>query len=181
MFDIQIIGIKFSSRNQYGDFLWMCPQNKYANSLFIFNDNEEHHNTSFSGGGNASMRIFNKHSILNIPLSAGIPTGTISSGGYDKFTPEVKKTIDNAFKEIIELIKIHNYSTIYFSSELDGKLGTGIFTVNQKVIEYITSRIYKLSYKPIQIVKTMSNNTFDYLFGGDDDDYDNDDYDNLNI
>lgn len=134
MFVIQIIGIKFSSCNQYGDFLWMRQQNKYSNSLFIFNDNEEQHKTSFSGGGNAVMRMFNKHSIMNKPLSAGIPTGTLDYGGYNKFTLEVKKTIDYTFEENIELIKIHNYSKIYFSSELDGKLGTGIFTVSPKVI-----------------------------------------------
>ena len=178
MFDIQIIGIKFSSRNQYGDFFYMSQQNKYSNSLFIFNDNEEHHNTSFSGGGNAIMRMFNKYSTLNVPLSAGIPTGTIGSGGYDKFTPQAKKTIDYAFEEIIELIKIHNYSTIYFSSELNGKLGTGIFTVSPKVIEYITSRIYKLSFRPIQIVKMFLNNTFDDEFNFTDDDDDDDDDDN---
>jgi len=169
MFDIQVIGIKFASRNQYGDFLWMSRQNKYSNSLFLFNDNEEHHNTSFGGGGNAVMRMFNRYSTMDKPLSAGIPTGTIGSGGYDKFTPEIKKTIDDAFEEIIELIIAHNYSTIYFSSEVDGKLGTSIFAVNPKVIEYITSKIYKLSFKPIQIIKTLSNDAFDNEFNFDDD------------
>ena len=164
MFYIQVIGIKFTSRNQYGDFYWMCMQNKYENSLFIFNDNEEYHNTCKKGLGNAIIRIFNKYSKLNKPMSAGIPTGTLILGGYDKFTPKVKKTIDNAFEEIIELIKIHNYDTIYFSSELDGKLGTSIFNVNPKVIMYITSRIYKLSFNHIQIVKSLQNDNFDNEF-----------------
>lgn len=169
MFDIQVIGIKYTSRNQYGDFLWMSQQHKYSNSLFIFNDNEEHHNTSFSGGGNAVMRMFNRHSTMDIPLSAGIPTGTLDSGGYDKFTPEVKKTIDDAFDEIIELIITHNYSTIYFSSEFDGRLGTSIFAVNLKVIDYITSKIYNLSSNPIQIVKLLSNDVYDEEFNFTDD------------
>ena len=182
MFDIQLIGIKFSSRNKYGDFLWMSQQNKYSNSLFIFNDNEEHHNTSFSGGGNAIMRMFNKYSTLNIPLSAGIPTGTLHSGGYGKFTPEVKKTIDDAFEEIVELIKIYNYHTIYFSSELDGKLGTSIFNVNLKVIDYITLKIYKLSSNPIQIVKLLSNDVYDEEFNFTDDDViEDDDVDKMSV
>lgn len=183
MFDIQVIGIKFSSLNKYGDFLWMCQQNKYSNSLFIFNDNEEHHNTSLGGGGNAIMRMFNRHSTMDKLLSAGIPTGTLGSGGYNKFTPEVKKTIDDAFEEIVELIKTHNYHTIYFSSELDGKLGTSIFAVNPKVIEYITSKIYKLSSNPIQIVKLLSNDFFDeeFNFTDNDDIMEDNDVDKMSV
>jgi len=80
MFDIEVIGIKFTSRNQYGDFYWMCQQNKYSNSLYIFNDNEEYHNANRRGAGNAIMRIFNKHSDYDITLSAGIPTETLGEG-----------------------------------------------------------------------------------------------------
>ncbi len=166
--EIEVIGTKFTSPNKYGDFYWMSSQNEYANSLYIFNDNEEHHNTCMIGGGNAIMRQFNKYSKLNQPMSAGIPTGTLEDGGYSQFTPRVKKIIDDAIDEIIELIKIHNYSTIYFSSELNGLLGTGIFTVNLKVITYITNCIYKLSSKPIKIVKSLPNNNFDYDFNFDD-------------
>jgi hypothetical protein len=179
MFNIEVVGIKYSQRNQYGDFLWMCQQNKYLNSLYIFNDNEEYHNTSRSGAGNAIMRKFNKHSKYEKPISAGIQTGTLNAGGYDKFTKEIKKTIDNAFEEIIELIKLHNYSTIYFSSELNGRLGTSIFTVNSKVIEYITSRIYKLSNNPVKIVKLLSDNIFEDVFEFDNDNT-NDTNDNNN-
>lgn len=162
MFDVQVIGIKFTSLGEYGDFAWMCHQSKYANSLFIFNDNEEYHGTDLAGSGNAIMRMFNKYAEnIEKPLSAGVPTGTISSGGYNKYTPKVKKTIDEAFEEIIELIEIHRYHTIYFSAELDGKMGTSIFAVDQQVIEYITSRIYNLSTHPVQIVKTIPNNSFD--------------------
>lgn len=162
MFDIDIIGIKFSSRNKYGDFYWMNKQNdKYSGSLFIFNDNEEYHDTCSRGCGNAVMRQFNKYSNHIPPSSAGIPTGTLKSGGYIKFTSKVKKVIDNSFDEIIELITKYKYHTIYFSSELDGKLGTSLFEVNPKVIEYITSRIYKLSNNPVRIVRLLSNDIFE--------------------
>ena len=77
MFDIEVIGIKFTSCNQYGDFYWMCQQNKYSNSLYIFNDNEEYHNTNRRGAGNAIMRTFNRHSDYEVPFSAGIPTGLL--------------------------------------------------------------------------------------------------------
>jgi hypothetical protein len=161
MFDIQIIGIKFTYRNQYGDFYWMCQQNEYFGSLFIFNDNEEYHNTNIKGAGNAIMIMFNKYSNTVPPKSAGIPTGTLSDGGYQKFTPKVKKNIDNSIEEIIELIKKYKYHTIYYSSEPNGKIGTSIFQVNPKIIEYITSSIYNLSINPVIIDKVLQNNTFD--------------------
>jgi len=160
MFDIQIIGIKFTSRNEYGDFFWMSQQKEYSGSLFIFNDNEEFHDTNRKGAGNAIMRMFNKYSNNVPPKSAGIPTGTLEKGGYQMFVPEVKKIIDDSINEIIELIKKHKYHTIYFSSELNGKLGTSIFNVNPKVIKYITKRIYNLSINPVKIIKIYSNETF---------------------
>ena len=159
-FDLKIIGIKFTSKNQYGDFYWMKNQNEYSGSLYIFNDNEEYTKSKRKGGGNAIMRPFNKYSNHIPPLSAGIPTGTLSDGGYKKFTSEIKKVIDDSFDEIIELITKYNYHTIYFSSELDGKLGTSIFQVNSKVITYITNRIYNLSINPVKIIKLLPNNKF---------------------
>lgn len=170
MFDINIIGIKFTLPNQYGDFYWMCKQKQYSNSLFIFNDNEEYHKTNKRGMGNAIMRQFNKYSNYVPPSSAGIPTGTLKLGGYQKFTSHVKDTIDNSLNDIIELIFKYNYSTIYFSSEPDGKLGTSIFAVNSKVVEYITDCIYKLSTNPIKIIKLLSNHNFKSHYDLDTDD-----------
>jgi hypothetical protein len=34
----------------------MCNNSVYNDSLFIFNDNEEEHNTNSIGGGNAIIR-----------------------------------------------------------------------------------------------------------------------------
>lgn len=164
MFDLEVIGIKFTFPKQYGDFYWMCRQKEYSDSLFIFNDNEEYHYTNQRGAGNAIMRSFNKYSNLTIPISAGIPTGTLKDGGYSKFTPEIKNVIDNSFNEIIELIEKYKYRKIYFSSELNGKLGTSIFEVNTKVIDYITNSIYKLSINPVKIIRLMPNNKFDLKF-----------------
>jgi hypothetical protein len=160
MFDLEVEGIKYTLKNEYGDFYWMNNQVEYSDSLFIFNDNEEYHNTNRSGAGNAIMRMYNLHSKHNPPKSAGIPTGTLNDGGYQKFTPTVKKTIDDAFDEIIDLINKYKYNRVYFSSELDGKLGTSIFKVNQKVLTYITNRIYNLSIHPVKITKILPNDKF---------------------
>lgn len=155
MFNIDVVGIKYKYSNTYGDFYWMCNQHKYNNSLFIFSDNEEYHYTCKNGLGNASIRIYNKYSFIDIPKSAGIPTGTLMEGGYNDFNDHVKKMIDYSFDDIVELIQKHGYKTLYYSSELDGKLGTSIFKVNSTVINYITSKIHSLTIKPIQIVNLI--------------------------
>ena len=133
------------------------------NSIFIFNDNIEHNKTNRTGGGNAIMRKYNKYSSLEIPKSAGIPTGSIRTGGFEKFNQNVKNIIDNAIDDIIELINLHKYTHLYYSAELTGEIGTSIFVVNEKVTEYITYKIFNLSVKPIQVIKQIEyqNNYFD--------------------
>ena len=160
MFDIQIIGIKFIKSHQYGDFKWMRLQNEYESSLYIFNDNEEYHETSKTGQGNAVMRRFNNYSELKVPQSAGIPTGTLKYGGYQELDTHSKKQIDDSIDEIIELISTYHYKRIFYSAELDGRLGTSIFDVNLNVLNYITHKIFSLTVNPIQIVKLLPNNHF---------------------
>ncbi len=148
--NIQIYGTKYVKRGQVGDFDWMIQQPNYKNSLFIFNDNEEHHMSMRRGGGNAVIRPYNRYnpSVIN-PLSAGIPTGTMLRGGYDFLTSENQKVIDDAINEIIELIKLHEYDSIYYSVGPDNVLGTGLFKVDKSVIEYIDKKIHELSVKEV--------------------------------
>ena len=152
MFNIQLVGVKFVKPNQFGDFEWMCNQEIYSDSLFIFNDNEEHHNSNKRGAGNAIIRQYNKYSDLDVPRSVGIPTGTMSSGGYTTFNLETKNKIDGYFNELTELITQHKYTHLYYSAESNGMIGTSIFKVNPKVLEYITWKIHSLTSKPIKIV-----------------------------
>jgi hypothetical protein len=168
MFNIQLVGVKYSKLNQFGDFYWMCSQDEYSDVLFIFNDNEEYHETCRGGAGNAIIRKYNKYSILNKPKSAGIPTGTLQFGGYTNLNTHAKSQIDNAIKEIIELIKQYKYKQIYYSSELDGILGTSIFEVDNKVRRYITYKLYSLTKNPVKIVKLLPNVFFDDDYGTDD-------------
>ncbi len=173
---VQVIGIKYSRGGIFGDFKWMCTRDEYENSLFLFNDNEEYHYTCRSGAGNAIMRRYNKYSDLDIPISAGIPTGTLARGGYAKLTTHSKTCIDDAFKEIDELLSKYKYSRIYYSAETDGQLGTSIFRVDPDVIKYITAKIFNLSDCPVQIIKTMEMDYFsDEKFEIMDDDSSSDD------
>ncbi len=153
MFDIQIYGVKFYKQRHFGDFLSMSKQPQYSDSLFIFNDNEECHETSKRGLGNAVMRSFNKYSTLTIPKSAGIPTGTLTNGGYNCFSEHVKKIIDDSIREIIELIHKYKYKRLFYSSDSDGFIGTCIFNVSKKVIAYITLNIHRLSNSHTHIIK----------------------------
>jgi hypothetical protein len=135
---MKIIGIKFEGYNKFGDFEYICHKKEYKDSLFIFNDNEEYHNTCNCGSGNAIMRKYNKYNTeLKKPKSAGIHTGTLVEGGYSELNDNIKLTINNAINEIKDLILKYNYDTIYYSIGKNNKLGTGIFEVHEDVIDYI--------------------------------------------
>lgn len=137
-----IIPSIYEGRGKKGDFKWMIKQKRYDNCLFIFNDNEEYHNTDIEGKGNAVIRKYNKFSEYEPPRSAGIPTGTLKKGGY-KTLNEGKNAIDKSIREIKSLIKKYNYEKIYFSSDNEGNLGVSIFEPHRDIIEYITDKIYE--------------------------------------
>ena len=146
----QIYGTKFVKRGIFGDFDFMCNQDIYNNSLFIFNDNEEQHNTCISGGGNAIIRKYNKYNKnLCKPKSTGIPTGNFQNGGFKELTDEVICVINNSINEIKELLNLYNYENIYFSVGNNRLLGTSIFNVDINVLEYINTMILSLSDKNI--------------------------------
>ena len=142
---MEIIVNVYSGREKEGDFYWMIKQDKYKDILFIFNDNEEYHHTNCRGAGNAVIRKYNKYNTkLNIPRSAGIPTGTLEDGGYQELNDHVKKQVEDSIQEIKEIITIYKYTKICYSSEKDGILGTGIFSVNKEVLKFITDKIKDL-------------------------------------
>jgi hypothetical protein len=145
--NISIIPIIFTGFNKYGDFNWMINQQEYNDVLFIFNDNEEYHNTNKMGKGNAIIRVYNSHNKkISMPRSAGIPTGTLKYRGYKKLNKTTKQIIDNSIDKIKQVIQTYNYKKICFSADANGKLGTALFKVNPAVIDYITEQINHLSY-----------------------------------
>lgn len=142
---VKVIGIQFEGYNKLGDFNYMCELEEYKDTLFIFNDNKEYHNTCKKGAGNAIMRQYNKHNTeLNKPKSAGIPTGTLKNGGYSELNNYVKNVVNQSVNEIKDLIKKYNYEKIYYSVGKDNKLGTSLFEVNEDVIDYIDTLINSL-------------------------------------
>lgn len=147
---MKVIGVIYEGKGKYGDFDWMIKQKKYRRCLFIFNDNEEKHFTCEKGKGNAIIRQYNMYSDYekrnkDYGVSAGIPTGTLKRGGYKILTERVKNIIDDAFIEVDEWIDSGRIDKIFYSCEEDGyTLGTSLFKVGDKVIEYITEKIDKL-------------------------------------
>jgi hypothetical protein len=120
---VKVIGIQFEGYNKLGDFNYMCELEEYKDTLFIFNDNEEYHNTCKKGAGNAIMRQYNKHNTeLNKPKSAGIPTGTLKNCGYSELNNYVKNVVNQSVNKIKDLIKKYNYEKIYYSVGKDNKL-----------------------------------------------------------
>ena len=143
---LAVIPVVFKESHEYGDFNFMIKLEEYNDSLFIFNDNTEEHETSKRGGGNAIIRPYNKYCPMSeYPRSAGIPTGTREDGGFKELNDNNKKIIDSSFDEIHELIEKHNYKRIFYSGSKDSDLiGTSIFEVNTEVLEYITNKIKDL-------------------------------------
>ena len=144
--NIQIYGTQYTKKNMFGDFKWMCEQKEYEDSLFIFNDNEEYHNTNGYGIGNAIIRKYNKYNkTLSKPKSAGICTGTFKNKGYKELLEFNKNIIDNNIDEIKKLLEKYKYKDIYYSVGKNNKLGTSIFKVGEDIIDYIDDQICKLS------------------------------------
>jgi hypothetical protein len=146
-----VIGSVFRGAGKEGDFAWMARQPEFANTLFIFNDNEEQFSAFVSGdrefgckagGGNAAIRPLRK---LDPPRAAGIPTGS-SGSGYKSLTPEVREMIDLSLAQIRSLLATGRYDRVVFSQDAERPtLGTGIFRVGEDVKEYIYASLLTLT------------------------------------
>lgn len=134
---------KYINRND--DFKSMILDPKFENTLFLFNDNVRHHETTIRGGGNASIRPYNEYSNLSKPRSAGIVTGDLN--GFQSLN-ECKELIDICFDQIQALIVTHEYKSLMYSTDsLEYPIiGSGIFTISSDVKSYITKRIYDLGF-----------------------------------
>jgi hypothetical protein len=142
---IKVIPNIYIGNKQIGDFEWMIKQSNYDDCLFIFNDNEEYHYTNRIGSGNAIIRYYNIYNkYINIPRSAGIPTGTLKFKGYKKLDEHNKKVIDDSIEEIKNIIIKYKYKKVYYSANDNNMLATSIFIVGNDVIEYITNSIHQL-------------------------------------
>jgi hypothetical protein len=125
----------------------MLNQTAYARTLFIFNDNEaqfyEHQrklgtpHSCAAGGGNAVIRPYG---CLQPPRATGVPTG--ANGGYGHLSSKAKAAIDDSMAQLAALLATGNYDSIALSwNERTQTLGTGIFEVDEAVLNYIVGQI----------------------------------------
>ena len=142
--NVKVIGTVFSKAGSYGDFEWQIKSGKFEDSLFLFNDDEDRNHHKKAGKGNAIIRKYNKYAIPDRPRAVGIVTGK-DGKGYTSLTDDVKKSIDSTIKEAKEIIRKFGYTKVYYSADTEnGLLGTSIFKVDKKVLEYITKKIKSL-------------------------------------
>lgn len=152
---IEILPVVFVGLRQSGDFSWMITRPEYADTLFIFNDNEQQFqafaqyltmgaNKTLAcgvGGGNATIRPYQ---CQNPPRAAGIPTGSSGLGYTNLIT--AKPQIDAAIKYIRDLLATGHYKRVAYSAANDGRtLGTAIFAPSPDIKEYIVKSIESLA------------------------------------
>ena len=152
---IQILPVVFTRAKQYGDFSWMITRPEYADTLFIFNDNEEQfkyfleclrtgtwtRNACDPGGGNSAIRPYQCETP---PKAAGIPTGS-NGRGYQDITT-AKPNIDYSIQYIRTLLNSGRYKRVAYSAAADGRtLGTSIFSPSADIKEYIVKSIENLA------------------------------------
>lgn len=131
----------FTRPETEGDFAWMIEQPKYAQSLFIFNDNETQFkafhakdpNGLSAGGGNAIIRPYQAGAH---PRAAGIPTG--DGTGYQHLDTHVRGIIDEAIAYIKKLLESGRYDEIVFCTDPTGQtFGSGIYIIDNAVKDYV--------------------------------------------
>jgi hypothetical protein len=149
---VKVQGSIFCGGNKAGDFGWMIERKEYANSLFVFNDNEEQflafrkgdrgESGCGEGGNNAKIR---KYQCRIPPRAAGVPTGWQGEGGYTALDKPTKAHIDRALTDIRNLVLPGTYDTIIFSQNKNKKtLGAGIFSPAPEVKDYIFNGLMNL-------------------------------------
>ena len=145
-FTFQAIPSIYVGRGRDGDFSWMEKRPEHADTLFIFNDNEEQflffvrgETFGFSaGGGNAAIRPLRGE---DPPRAAGVPTGR-DQRGYQNLDGPTKAVIDQSLAVIQELVNTERYKRLIFSKdkELD-TLGTELYGPVDEVKQYIYDQL----------------------------------------
>ena len=150
-FAFQAIPSIYVGRGRDGDFSWMEKRPEHADTLFIFNDNEEQflafvrgETLGFAaGGGNAAIRPLRGE---DPPRAAGVPTGRATAGGknpgYKNLDGPTKAVINQSLAVIQELVNTGRYKRLIFSKDKDREtLGVYIYGPVDEVKQYIYDQL----------------------------------------
>jgi DNA polymerase/3'-5' exonuclease PolX len=154
---VKVKSIQFNKLGEYGDFGWMIKNPEYEDVLFIYNDDIESVEKYQAGKGNAIIRPYNiNNPTIDKPRSAGIPTGSRKlKKGFDTLDEETKKYIDNSISIIKDIITKYNYTTIMYSGNKYGTIGSSIFVINEEVKDYITEQLRSLENIKVGIKESV--------------------------
>lgn len=136
---ISLIPSTYHGPDRPGDFAWMIRQPEHRDSLFVYNENVETHESrdwSQPGGGNAAIRPYRDQE-----RAIGIPTGSRSQGGFVRLTDYNCDLIDEALGELYGWLvdSPPRFARVIYSADNGGRLlGCGIFDVGLEVRQYIT-------------------------------------------
>lgn len=149
---VELVPSVFTRPGGPGDFAWMIERPEYADSLFVFNDNETSwrghraggYGNCHKGGGNAVIRPYQ---CVTPPRAVGIPTGD-KGAGYTSLTASVLDVLGTAVEVVRGLLATGRYKRlIYSAADESGDLGTGIFEVHPDVRRYIVDQLRSITGK----------------------------------
>lgn len=152
---IEIVPLVYDRVTKKGDFKAMIDSGQYNDTLILYNENcKDMYNLGDDtpGAGTAAIRhkswLYNQDNEDESVLVLGIPTGvSTASGGFKVLDEDAKQAIKLSFMRIIALVRrFPHIKRIVYSADPDDTrlLGTSVFAVDAKVLNYISRSIWKL-------------------------------------
>ena len=154
---IEIVPVVYDRETKNGDFKAMIKSGKHNDTAFIINENLLHMSDwedNTAGAGTAELRPLSWQYNQDNPkqseqaLVVGIPTGvSIASRGFKALDQFSKKVLRLSFMRIVLLLRrFPHIQRIVYSADPENRflLGTSVFAVDEKVLQYISKSIWKL-------------------------------------
>ncbi len=145
----KVIGVRFSTRDAFGDFKWMITKGAYRNALFVYMENflDSIDTTANAGAGSACIRPYS-HLFQAQPRAVGVPTGwSVISGGFTELNSFTKHAINLSFEHIYAILQSDKTITqIFFPCADDDytRIGSQIFQLPSSVTNFISDKLFEL-------------------------------------
>jgi hypothetical protein len=148
----EIVPCVYDRKTGDGNFKDMINGGEYDDALFLYNENCQDMydlDDDTPGAGTAVIRPYSWLYNNDKPLQVlGIPTGVSSAlRGFKVLNQDTKQAIKLSFQRIIVLVRRspHIKRIIYSADSNDTTLlGTSVFSVDEKVLRFISRSIWKL-------------------------------------
>ena len=149
---VVIVPIHYNHKTQEGCFKTMLEQQQTTDAIIVFNDNVLDHldwDDSTPGAGSAKIRPYAwQYNQNETPRVVGLPTGFSSaSKGFKTLDRDAKEAIDATIQRLVVFCRKHpSIRRIIYAADKnnDKMLGTGIFEVDEQVLKYISTMLWKI-------------------------------------